>query len=136
MEAPPELAPTLEPALAEEAAEAPRAFLALSQRQRDWMMTVSYLHLEQQKPERACVLLRLVYRAFPEDPEVQRCLALAELLAGSPVAAARAATRAFKQSEGSLRVPVGLVFAKALWEQGKHEAAREFLGSLLTDERR
>jgi hypothetical protein len=52
------------------------------------------------------------------------------------VAAARAATRAFKQSEGFLRVPVGLVFAKALWEQGKHEAVRDFLASLLTDERR
>jgi hypothetical protein len=58
------------------------------------------------------------------------------LLAKSPVAAARAATRAFKQSEGFLRVPVGLVFAKALWEQGKHEAVRDFLASLLTDERR
>ncbi len=116
--------------------EPDRVFLALTQRQKDWMMTVSYLHLEQHKPDRACVLLRLVYRAFPEDPEVQRCLALAELLSGSPVAAARAATRAFKNSEGHLRVPVGLVFAKALWEQGKQEAARDFLASLLTNERR
>lgn len=116
--------------------EPDRVFLALTPRQKDWMMTVSYLHLEQHKPDRACVLLRLVYRAFPEDPEVQRCLALAELLSGSPVAAARAATRAFKNSEGHLRVPVGLVFAKALWEQGKQEAARDFLASLLTNERR
>ena len=112
---------------------APRPLFTLTTRQRDWLMTVSYLHLEQHKPERACVLLRLVYRAFPDDSEVQRCLSLAELLSGSPVAAARAATRAFKQSEGPLRVPVGLVFAKALWEQGKHEAARDFLASLLTD---
>lgn len=114
----------------------PRPFLNLSHSQRDWLMLVAYLHLEQQKPERAALLLRLVYRAFPDDPEVQRCLALAELLAGSPVAAARAATRAFKQSEDRLRVPVGLVFAKALWEQGKQEAARDFLASLLTDNRR
>ncbi len=119
-----------------EAVETPPAFLALSSRQRDWMMLVAYLHLEQRKPERACLLLRLLFRAFPDDPEVQRCLALAELLAGSPVAAARAATRAFKQSEDHLRVPVGLVFAKALWEQGKQEAARDFLASLLTEDRR
>ena len=113
-----------------------RPFLGLSSRERDWMMLVSYLHLEQHKPDKACVLLRLVYRAFPEDAEVQRCLALAELLAGSPVAAARAATRAFKQSDESLRVPVGLVFAKALWEQGKLDAAREFLANLMTEDRR
>ena len=116
----------------ETSASSAQPFLPLTTRQRDWMMTVSYLHLEQFKPARASILLRLVYRAFPDDPEVQRCLALAELLAGSPVAAARAASRAFKQSEGSLRLPVGLVFAKALWEQGKHEAAREFLATLLS----
>ena len=119
-----------------DASEETNEFLGLTSRQRDWMMLVSYLHLEQHKPDRACVLLRLVYRAFPEDAEVQRCLALAELLAGSPVAAARAATRAFKQSDDRLRVPVGLVFAKALWEQGKHDAAREFLATLLSEDRR
>lgn len=116
--------------------EKPVAFLALTRRQRDWMMTMAYLHLEQRRPDPARVLLRLVYRAFPEDSEVQRCLALAELLAGSPGAAARVATRAFKQCEEHLRVPVGLVFAKALWEQGQEEAARDFLASLLNHERR
>ena len=116
---------------------APPAVLELSPRQRDWMMLVAYLHLEQRKADKAGALLRLVSRAFPEDPEVQRCLALAELINGAPVAAARAATRAFKQAEGRLRVPVGLVFAKALWEQGSHEAARDFLATLLSnDERR
>lgn len=132
MEAPAEIESSPSP----ETAEAPRVFLNLTTRQRDWMMTMAYLHLEQRKPDPARVLLRLVYRAFPEDAEVQRCLALAELLAGSPVAAARAATRAFKQCEDHLRVPVGLVFAKALWEQGQQEAARDFLASLLNHERR
>ncbi len=121
---------------AEETLEAAPPLLTLSSRQRDWMMLVSYLHLEQRKPDRACLMLRLLSRTFPEDPEVQRCLALAELLAGSPVAAARAATRAFKQTSDHLRVPVGLVFAKALWEQGKQEAARDFLASLMTEDRR
>lgn len=119
-----------------DSADAPRAFLEFSIRQKDWLMTVAYLHLEQQKPDQACILLRLLYRAFPDDAGVQRCLALAELLAGSPIAAARAATRAFKQSDDGLRIPVGLVFAKALWEQGEHKAARDFLATLLNAERR
>lgn len=109
-----------------------RMSLTLSQQQRDWLMLVSHLHLEQSKAESACVLLRLVYRVFPYDAEVQRCLALAELLAGSPEAAARASTRALKRTEGRLRVPVGLVFAKALWNQGKCDAARDFLTNLLS----
>jgi hypothetical protein len=95
-------------------------------------MLVAYLHLEQQKPGKACVLLRLAAQTWPDDPEVLRCLALGELLAGYPGAAARAATRAFKQSTDELRIPVGLVFAKALWEQGQQEAARDFLANLLT----
>ncbi|HEY1048748.1 MAG TPA: hypothetical protein VGE39_03295 [Prosthecobacter sp.] len=110
--------------------------LELTSRQRDWMMLTAYLHLEQHKADKAGALLRLVHRAFPDDAEARRCLALAELMNGSPVAAARAATRAFKQAEGKLRVPVGLVFAKALWEQGNHEAARDFLTTLLTNDRR
>ena len=113
-----------------------RAPLVLSPRQRDWLLLVSYLHLEQRKADKACALLRLAYHAFPEDPEVQRCLALAELLGGSPVASARVATRTFKHATGALRIPVGLVFAKALWEQGSHEAARDFLATLLTNEHR
>jgi len=110
--------------------------LELTSRQRDWMMLAAYLHLEQHKADKAGALLRLVHRAFPDDAEAQRCLALAELMNGAPVAAARAATRAFKQAEGKLRVPVGLVFAKALWDQGSHEAARDFLATLLTNDRR
>ncbi|TDU70710.1 hypothetical protein EI77_02758 [Prosthecobacter fusiformis] len=128
-------APDITASHSSEKEESMRVFLALTMRQRDWMMTMSYLHLEQRKPDQARVLLRLVYRAFPEDAEVQRCLALAELLAGSPATAARVATRAFKQCEAPLRVPVGLIFAKALWQQGQEEAARDFLAGLLNHER-
>jgi predicted Zn-dependent protease len=96
------------------------------------MILQAYLHLEQRKPESACQMLRLLFRLFPDDAEVQRCLALGELMAGRPVEAARVATRALQKSPDTLRIPVGLVFAKALWEQGKHESAREFLASLLS----
>jgi len=120
---------------AETHSKGPAPLLELCPQQRDWLMLVAYLHLEQQKPDKACVLLRLAALTWPEDAEVQRCLALGELLAGSPGAAARAATRAFKQADEALRIPVGLVFAKALWEQGQHEAARDFLANLLTQDR-
>jgi predicted Zn-dependent protease len=123
-----------------ELAEATRAaaaagFLGLSTGQRDWLLLVAYLHLEQGKPETAVLLLRLLQRAFPEDHEVQHCVALAELTAGNPKEAARAATRAIKKTTPELRVPIGLVFAKALWEQNQPEAAREFLSNLLTESR-
>lgn len=108
----------------------------LAGQQRDWLLLVAYLHLEQGKADRAALLLRILQRAFPDDVEVQRCLALAELLAGQPVAAARAASRAIQRDNGKLRLPLGLVFAKSLWEQGKDAAAREFLSTLLKEEAR
>lgn len=107
--------------------------LELSTSQRDWLLLTAYLHLEQGKSDKAVLLLRILQRVFTEDTEVQRCLALAELMAGYPKQAARAATRAIQKSPATLRVPVGLVFAKALWEQGQHEAARDFLTNLLTE---
>src|SRR5215218_6397355 len=120
----------------EPTAAAPAAgFLGLSRGQRDWLLLVAYLHLEQGKAPTAVLLLRLLQRAFPEDHEVQHCVALAELTAGNPKEAARAATRAIKKTTSELRVPIGLVFAKALWEQNQPEAAREFLSNLLTESR-
>src|SRR5689334_1657995 len=106
---PPAPAPPVDidvPAAAPEADEKP--FLTLSNSEKDWLLVVSYLHLEQRKPEQACVLLRLLHRAFPQDAEVQRVLALGEMLAGHPVEASRAATRALTRAEPKLRVPVGL----------------------------
>lgn len=110
--------------------------VTLSAAHRDWMMLQAYLHLEQRKTVSACQLLRLLFRQFPDDVEVQRCLALGELMSQRPVEAARVATRALQKGTDKLRMPVGLVFAKALWDQGKHEAAREFLASLLTNPNR
>jgi hypothetical protein len=117
------------PSVAEDAAPAP--FLTFTQAERDWLLLLAYLHLEQRKPELACVLLRLLHRAFPIDAEVQRCLALGEMMAGHPLEASRAATRALGRAEPRLRVPVGLVFARALWDLGKHDAARDFITNLL-----
>jgi predicted Zn-dependent protease len=109
------------------------SFMGLSTAQRDWLLLVSYLHLEQGKAEKAVLLLRLLQRGFPDDHEVWHCLALAELMSGHPKEAARAATKAIKKTTAQLRVPIGLVFAKALWEQNQPEAAREFLSNLLTE---
>lgn len=105
--------------------------LSFSQEKRDWLLLVAYLHLEQDKPEKAAVLLRLLLRAFPEDREVLQCLALAELLANHPQQAARSAIKASKLAPPELKMPIGLVFAKSLWEQGQHDAARDFVKALL-----
>jgi len=117
-------------AATEDASPAP--FLFLSPAERDWLLLLAYLHLEQRKPDPACMLLRLLQRSFPTDAEVQRCLALAEMMAGHPLEASRAATRALVRAGPRLRIPVGLVFARALWDLGKHDAARDFVTNLLT----
>lgn len=125
-------APADPPGKGGEATPTPEPFLTFAPQERDWLLLLAYLHLEQGKSEPACVLLRLLQRAFPTDAEVQRCLALSEMMAGHPLEASRAATRAIGRAEPELRVPVGLVFARALWDLGKHDAAREFLTNLLT----
>lgn len=110
--------------------------LSFDRKQRDWLLLVAYLHLEQDKPEKAGALLRLLARVYPDDGEVLQCLALSELMANHPQQSARAAIKALKVASADLKLPVGLVFAKALWQQGKQEAAREFLSSLLTEKNR
>ena len=117
---------------APEESETTAPFLHFTQAERDWILLLAYLHLEQRKPEQGCILLRLLHRAFPMDAEVQRCLALGEMLAGNPLEASRAATRALGRAEPRLRIPVGLIFARALWDLGKQDAARDFIANLLT----
>jgi hypothetical protein len=132
MEEPPLNLPAVEIPVENEEAEISEPFLHFSRSERDWLLVLAYLHLEQRKPEQGCILLRLLHRAFPTDAEVQRCLALGEMLAGNPLEASRAATRALGRAEPALRVPVGLVFARALWDLGKQDAARDFITNLLT----
>lgn len=112
-------------------AETPSQAYALAPAERDWLLVQAYLYLEQGKPGEAVTLLRVLFHALPEDAEVHRCLSLAELLAGRPHEAARVAVRALRYGEESFRLPTGLVFARALWEQGTRSAAREYLATLL-----
>jgi len=102
--------------------------------EKNWLLLVAYLNLEQQRPGDACTILRVLSKIDPGNLEVERCHALAELSAGRPEVAARIATRAMQQEKSAaFKIPVGLVFAKALWEQGKHEAARDYIANLLAE---
>ena len=96
-----------------------------------WLLLVAYLHLEQRRPEQSRTILRVLHRLQPNDAQVQRCLALAELMSHDGVAAARAATRAMQADDAAdFQVPVGLIFARSLWEQGLHDAARDYAANL------
>ncbi len=115
---------------------APEGVSGFSATEKDWLLLVAHLHLEQRRPEEACTILRVLHRIDPNNPKVLRCLALAELSAGNPAVAARVATKAMQQDDesGGFRVPVGLIFARSLWEQGHHEAARDYAEHLLREE--
>lgn len=100
----------------------------------NWLLLVAYLNLEQQHPAKACTILRVLSRLEPDNPDIERCHALAELLAGNAAAAARIATRAMRKAQGGKgKIPMGLIFAKALWNQGKHEAASDYMAHVLTE---
>ena len=108
--------------------------IVLEETERNWLLLVAHLHLEQRRPGEACTMLRVLYRINPGEPRVLRCLALAELMAGNAGTAARMAGRAMQTADAAgFHVPVGLIFARALWEQGQHEAARDYAANLLNE---
>jgi len=108
--------------------------ISLGETERNWLLLVAHLHLEQRRPVEACTMLRVLNRVNPGDPRVLRCLALAELMSGNAGTAARIASRAMQTTDASeFHVPVGLIFARALWEQGQHEAARDYASNLLNE---
>jgi predicted Zn-dependent protease len=100
--------------------------------ERDALVILGFLHLEQSRPDEAATLLRPLLRDRPDDGEAERCLALAELLAGRPENAARLAAHAYPHAPDRLRTAVGLVYAKALWVSGDEAGAREVLAKILT----
>lgn len=99
--------------------------------ERDALMVLGYLHLEQARPDEAAILLRPLHRLQPQDGEVERCLALAELLAGDAETAARLAAHAYTHAPAGVRTAVGLIYVKALWQSGDEPAAREVLLKVL-----
>lgn len=99
--------------------------------ERDALLVLAFLHLEQARPADAAALLRPLHRVQPDDHEVERCLALAELSAGEPAAAARLAARAYTRAPASLQSILGLVYAKALWQLNDAASARRVLLELV-----
>jgi predicted Zn-dependent protease len=99
--------------------------------ERDALVILGFLHLEQARPDEAATLLRPLLRDRPDDGEAERCLALAELLAGRAESAARLAAHAYPHAPAHLRTAMGLVYAKALWMSGDEAGAREVLLKIL-----
>lgn len=100
--------------------------------ERDALVVLGFLHLEQSRPQEASVLLRPLFRARPTDGEVGRCLALAELQAGRPESAAQLAAQAYTHAPANVQPAIGLIYAKALWQAGDIPAAREVLLKVLS----
>jgi predicted Zn-dependent protease len=103
----------------------------LQREERDALVVLGHLHLEQSRPEEAACLLRPLHRALPGDAEVERCLAVAELQAGNHARAARLAAHAYTLAARPARDAMGLVYAKALWLAGNEAASREALAKVI-----
>lgn len=103
-----------------------------SPHERDALLVLGYLHLEQARPGEAAILLRPLHRAAPHDHEVERCLALAELASGGVEAAAKLAAHAYTHAPASVRTALGLIYAKALWLSGDAPGAREVLQKVIS----
>ena len=99
--------------------------------ERDALVVLGYLHLEQSRPGEAAALLRPLHRSNPEDAEVERCLAVAELQAGQAASAARLAAHAYTLADETMRHVLGLVYAKALWMAGDETSARQALAKII-----
>jgi Flp pilus assembly protein TadD len=99
--------------------------------ERDALVVLGYLHLEQARPSEAALLLRPLHRTHPHDGEVERCLALAELQSGRPETAAILAAHAYTLAPARARTAIGLIYAKALWQTGDEPGAREVLLKVL-----
>lgn len=95
--------------------------------ERDALVVLGYVHLEQGRAEEAAVLLRPLRRERASDHEVERCLALAELSAGRPEAAAKLAAHAYTHAPEQIRTAMELIYAKALWQTGDESGARDVL---------
>ncbi len=105
---------------------------AFTAHERDALVVLGYLHLEQLRPAEAATLLRPLHRARPDDGEVERCLALAELSSGHTDTAAKLAAHAYTHAPAAVRKAMGLIYAKALWLTGDELGAREVLLKILS----
>jgi len=106
----------------------------LSPQERQWLELLSFVYLEQGKIEQARTLLRVLRPEAQKSDSVVPALAFSELLLGNPREAARLSARVLNDQEMEKKIPLGLIFAKALWNQGQVEAARSFLEQLFPAE--
>jgi Flp pilus assembly protein TadD len=102
----------------------------LDLQEREWTELLAFVYLEQGKTKQARTLLRVLRPEAQKSDSVVPALAFSELLLGNPREAARLSARVLNDQETEKKIPLGLIFAKALWDQGQAEAARSFLEQL------
>ena len=118
----------------DEAARSANGNITLSSPEREWIELLAFVYLEQGKTEKARTLLRVLKPEAQRSDSVVPALAFSELLLGNPREAARLSARVLNDQEMEKKIPLGLIFAKALWNQGQAEAARSFLEQLFPAE--
>ena len=106
----------------------------LDLQEREWTELLAFVYLEQGKTKEARTLLRVLRPEAQKSDSVVPALAFSELLLGNPREAARLSARVLNDQETEKKIPLGLIFAKALWDQGQAEAARSFLEQLFPTE--
>jgi Flp pilus assembly protein TadD len=107
---------------------------SLSSEEREWLELLAFVYLEQGKIEPARTLLRVLRPSAKPADNIIPALAFSELLLGNAREAARLSARVLNDQAAEKKIPLGLIFAKALWNQGQAEAARSFLGQLFPAE--
>lgn len=96
--------------------------------QKEFLLTLAYLYLQNAKWDRALVVLRALEILAPDDVRVSRCLACAYLHTGDLQAAWRAAEAGFRAPETREQDEAGrLLKAQILWQLGQSEQARNAL---------
>jgi Flp pilus assembly protein TadD len=101
----------------------------MSPRQRAFLHLLAHLFLRHGQAEKALVLLRAACRLAPDDRQLLKALAYAELLAGDAGAALNVVER-FGRAGGDTQEgsPVQMIRARALLQLGRDAEARDCFG--------
>jgi predicted Zn-dependent protease len=99
--------------------------------QKEFLLTLSYVYLQNNKQDRASTLLRALKTSFPDDPQVARCLAFVLVNEGRGADALSEMEAGFAfEADPELKEVSLLLRAQALWLCGKSEEARHSLSRL------
>jgi len=108
----------------------------VTEAQKEFLLTLSYVYLQNNKQDRARTLLRALKTSFPDDPQVARCLAFVLVRDGDGEAALAEMDAGFSfESDPELKQVSQILRAQALWLSGKPEEARYSLSRMQVENR-